>query len=221
MKIYAKQLDAENFDYRIYEDNVNESIIVDGGRDFVSMNDDNLVAIKKMINDYNSYDYEVYYEGSIKMYVNDYLPKKDNLKRYSGVELHRIKELLEKDKDEETILTCLEIITGKTHKAGAIRGYCQGDYCKIYYPEDVSQEELDYLEAVYFGTGTEYEVHDEDNDVNEADDISGYTYLSTKWRTEDVKKEIASFYKNTKPEDVVLYTIKKSYKVTHYIYEVE
>jgi hypothetical protein len=221
MKIYAKVLDAEYFDYRCYEDDISEDIIVDGGREFTSMNDEYLQAIKKLINDYQCYDYEVYYENSIKAYLVDMLPKKENGKRLSPVEIHLIKEALDEDNKEKTILTCLKVITGHQYKAVGIRGYCQGDYCDVYCPEETTQDAIDYLEAVYFGTGTEIEIHDENTEVFDADDIYGYRILTTKWKTEDIKKEIASYYKDAKPEDVVLYTIAKSYMVKHIEYQAE
>lgn len=222
MKIYAKQLDPELFDYRVYEDYISEEIIVDGGREFVSMHDEELISIKKAINDYNCYDFHHYYDGSIKSYLNDYLPQKDNLKKLSPKELHRIKKMIEDfEEDDDIIIACLEIIHHKPYKVTGIHGCCQGDYCKVYCPEETTQKEIDYVEAVYFGTGTEIEIHDEDNDVNDADDIQGYSYLTTEWKTEKIKEEIASLYKNAKPEDVVYYSIKNSYQVKHLVYEAE
>lgn len=219
MKIYAKQLDPEFFDYRVYQDYIDDHIIIDGGRDFASMNDDYLKEIKKLINDYQCYDYEVYYDNSIKAYLVDMLPKKENGKRLSPVEIHNIKVALDEDNEEKIILTCLKVITGMDYKATGIRGYCQGDYCDVYAPVKTTQKELDFVEAVYFGTGSEYEVHDSDTPVNSEDDIEGYSMLITDWREEDIKKEIASCFKDAKPEDVVLYQIKDSYKVKHLVYE--
>mgnify|MGYP003291138551 CR=1 FL=1 len=123
------------------------------------------------------------------------------------------------DNEEKIILTCLKVITGHQYKATGIRGYCQSDYCDVYCLEETTQKELDFVEAVYFGTGSEYEVHDSDTPVESEDDIEGYSMLITDWREEDIKKEIASCFKDAKPEDVVLYRIKDSYKVKHLVYE--
>ena len=220
MKIYAKQLDPECFDYRVYEDYVREDIIVEENRDYPGMHDEDLKSIKEFIDNYNCYDYNFYYEGKIKDYIYDYLPKKENGKKFSPIELHQLKQSLDDNDDEATILLCLSIIKGKEYEIGDIRGYCQGDWCRIYYPKDASQDEIDFLEAVYFGTGTEYEVHDEDTEVHNEDDISGFSILTAKWKTEDIKEEIAS-YVGGNPEDVVLYNIERSYTVKHNIYKVE
>ena len=221
MKIYAKQLDPEFFDYRVYEDMVSEEIIVERNRDFPGMHDDDLEAIKKMFNDYDGYEFDVYYEHSIKMFVNDYLPKKYNGKRYSPVELHKIREALKKADNVDVVLLCLELINGKPYEERDIRGYCQGDWCRVYCPVDTTTDEIDYLEAVYFGTGTEYEIHDGDNEPQNEDEIEGYSYLSTKWRDEDVKQEIADQFAHLhiKPEDVVLYKIERTYQVKHIEYK--
>ncbi len=219
MKIYAKQLDPEFFDYRVYEDNVDEDIIVEGNRDYPGFHDEDLKSIKEFINNYNCYDYDVFYDGKIKDYATDYLPQKDNGKKYSPKELHQLKQSLDNMDDEETIVLCLSIIKGKEYKAGCIRGCCQGDWCQIYYPASTNQKEIDYLEAVYFGTGTEYEVHDSDNEVNNADDIEGFSILVTAWRIEDIKEEIASCFRNATADDVTLYQIKDSYLVRRNTYE--
>lgn len=211
MKIYAKQLDPELFDYRIYEDNVSEDIIVEGNRDYPGFHDEDLKSIKEFINNYNSYDYEVFYDNKIKDYIYDYLPKKDNGKNYSPTELHRLKDALDNLDETDITLICLSIIKGKQYETRCIRGYCQGDWCKVYCPVTTTTEEIDYLEAIYFATGTEIEIHDEDTEVNDENDICGFTYLTTKYNSKDIKEEIASFFKGTTPEDVVFYEISKTY----------
>lgn len=219
MKIYAKQLDPECFDYRVYEDNVDEDIIVEGNRDYPGFHDEDLKSIKEFINNYNSYDYEVFYDTKIKDYVIDYLPRKDNGKQYSPSELHQLKDALDNLDETDITIICLSIIKGKQYETRCIRGYCQGDWCKIYCPVSTSQKEIDYLEAVYFATGSEYEIHDSDKPVNSEDDIEGYSMLITDWREEDIKEQIASQFKNAKPEDVVLYQIERTYTVKHLVYK--
>ena len=127
-KIYAKTLNPEFFDYRIYdirEDEGNE-VIIKGGRDFCDIdNNGELKAITGLIRDYNSYSYAYYYEGSIKAYVKDmlYPLKKDNGKDFSGRELHRIKKSLEEDDEDEVITTILSVLHGKPydHKIPLLR----------------------------------------------------------------------------------------------------
>ena len=220
MKIYAKQCDPELFDYRIYEGNVSEDIIVEGNRDYPGFNDGDLKAIKEFINNYNCYDYEVYYDGKIKDYAYDYLPQKDNGKHLSPSELHQLKQSLDDMDDEETILLCLSIIKGKKYRTACIRGYCQGEWCKVYCPVDTTDKEIDYLEAIYFATGVEIEIDDSDKeDIQNEDEIEGFTYLSTKWNADDIKEEIASLFKDVSPDDVVLYMIERTYTKRVNVYE--
>lgn len=219
--VYAKIRNPEWFDYRVYECDIDENIIIDGGKEFASINDEYLVRIKKMIDDYNCYDYDYYYEGSIKAYLYDMLPKKENSKRYSPKEIHDIKVKLDSnyryysDYEEEVILKCLSIITGNAYGSYSIRGCSQGDYAKVYAPTSTSTKYLDYIEAIYFNTGNEIEIHDEDSEVNDANDIYGWTYYTTEWNEDDIKEEIASKCGCDK-KDVVLYKFTGYSRVENY-----
>ena len=94
-KIYAKTLNPEHFDYRIYDIREDEGnrIIVNGGREYCDIDvNDELKIIKRMLGDFCEYDLQVYYDGSIKAYIKDmlYPLKKDNGKDFSPKEIHRI-----------------------------------------------------------------------------------------------------------------------------------
>ena len=196
-KIYAVTLNPEHFDYRPYdisEDDGNE-VFIDGGRDFCNIdNKGYLTKIKKMINEYSDYELEVYHNNSIMDFLNYYLPKKENGKRLSPKEMHNIECVLKcygRDYEETVICECLSIITSKIYKHKGLRGYCQGDYVEAYYPvENGITKYLDYVEAVYFGTGTEIMIHDEESEPKTAEEISGYTFYTSNWKVEDLKAEI-------------------------------
>lgn len=222
--IYAKTLNPEDFDYRIYdirEDEGNE-VIIDGGRDYCNVdNKDYLKNIKKLINDYNSYFYDNYYDN-FKDYVNDMLSKKENGKKFSPVELHNLKIALEEKEDEDIICVCLSIITGKTYTHKGLRGCCQGDYVDAYYPEKTSKEYIDFVEAWFFGTGTEVEIHDCENIPQTADDIEGYTFYTATWGIDNLKKEIKrnSGYKEDDDNvEVKLWLYKNSHHIRKDNYE--
>ena len=193
-KLYAKTLDPEWFDYRDYEyDFYDNNILVDGGRDFGDIDSDkHLKKIKALINDYNCYNYEVYYENSIKAYLNDMLPDKLNGKKLSPKEIHRIKQALDSDyryySDYETsiIETCLSILYGKEYQATTIRGCMQSEYATLYAPVNT---DTDYYEAIYFGTGTEVEIHDEPDYPRTPDDVQGYRVLITDY---NIKRAISN-----------------------------
>lgn len=83
--VYARINNPEWVDYNIYMSDIEEDkdVIIDGGRDFNGVNDDQLTCIKKLIDDYYDYNLSVYYNNSIKDFIIDMLPKKDNKKAYS------------------------------------------------------------------------------------------------------------------------------------------
>lgn len=216
-KLYAVTLNPEYFDYRPYdisEDDGNE-VIIDGGGDFSNVdNKGYLKAIKQIIKEYNTYLYDCYYHESIMEMLRDMLPKKENGKRLSPLEAHNIEEALKNDKDVETICECLYVITGKIHCMRPLRGCCQGDYVEAYYPvEDGIRQYLDYVEAWYFGTGIEIMIHDEESEPKTAEDVSGYTFYTASWKTEDLKAEIkeqCGYKRNDDNVEVILWLYDKT-----------
>lgn len=227
--IYAKTLNPESFDYRVYdirEDEGNE-VIIDGGRDFESIDQhDYLKKVKKLISGYSSWDFDYYYKGSIMDFLKDYLPKKENGKKLSPKEAHNIKTSIEcwyKDllEEEDVICDCLSIITGKIYKHTGLRGCCQGDYVEAYYPvKENIRKYLDYVEAWFFGTGTEILVYDGDLTPESADDIEdGWTFYTASWNTEDIKEEIRSRSGASEDVKVVLYKYTNTRTIKYDEYE--
>ena len=227
-KIYAKTLNPEFFDYRVYdirEDDGNK-VIIDGGRDFNDIDKNGeLKVIKKAIDNYGGYEYEFYYHNSIKDYLNDYLYplKKENEKQFSPLELHKINIALEdaqfNDIDvRDAIATILSIIHGEPYTHSGLRGYCQGDYVEAYYPTSTSQKEIDYVEAWFFGTGTEIVIHDSDTIPESEDDIDGYSILSTAWSDDGLKKDIRETVGCDDDVEIILWKWTGSHQVTvdHY-----
>lgn len=217
--IYAKTLNPEYFDYRVYdirEDDGNE-VIIDGGRDYHSIdNKGYLAAIKKLINEYDSYTYDYYYHGSIKEFLSDMLPKKENGKRLSPKEMAFLKKGLDYSSysNEEIICDCLSVITGKIWRHKGLRGCCQGDYVDAYYPvEDEITKYLDWIEAWFFGTGIEIMIHDEDNEPKDAEEVTGYTFYTASWRVEDLKKEIRDYVGAKEDVDVKLWLYDKTRRI--------
>ncbi len=210
--VYARTRNPEWFDYRDYEWEFEENnVIVEGGRDYCDIDPQGyLDKIKKMIDEYNCWDYEYYYRNSIKDYLTDMLPKKLNGKKLSPKEMHEIKKALDtdyryrSDYEEEIIVLCLSIIYGTKYKAVGIRGCCQGDYATLYCKEN--DKNIDRYEAIYFGTGTEIEINTEteEEDIKDAEDIYGYVILTTEWSDESIK-ELIAHETNTTIDNVILY----------------
>ena len=193
--IYAKTLNPESFDYRVYdieEDEGNE-VFIDGGRNFCNIDSKGyLTKIKKMISEYSDYELQVYHNNSIMDFLNYYLPKKENGKRLSTQEASWLKKVLELETDErEAICQFLITITGKLYRHKGLRGCCQGDYVEAYFPSEVGiTKYLEYVEAWYFGTGIEVMIHDEESEPDKAEDVTGYTFYTASWKTEDIIAEI-------------------------------
>ena len=208
--VYAKILNPESYPWDLYTQDIDSRFIIDGGKEFEGVNTELLTAIKKMIDDYDCWDYQHYYGNSIKDYLKDMLPRKENGKQLSPKEIHNIKELLDKDFNsyseyiEDIVVECLSIIQGTKYQAFEIRGCVQREYATLYSPKDTDRKVIDYIECVYFGTGTEIMVNDECDDVKNADDIMGWTFYTAEYSPESIRQEIA-FNCSCKPEEVVLY----------------
>lgn len=234
-KIYARTLNPEDFDYRVYdirEDDYNE-VYIDGLKDYCDIdNKDYLAKIKQLTKEYGGWDYEYYYRNSIKDFLNDMLPKKENGKKLSPKEMHDIKETLDMYNNancnydsyySNCVLTILTIITGKEYRVRRLLGCCQGDVVVAYYPETCSNAYIDFIEAWYFGTGTEIEIDETGREaINSPDDIEGFTFYTASWKTEDLKKEIKrelGLKGDDESIEVVLWKYKDSYRVRHDNYE--
>ena len=202
-------------------------VIIDGGRDFENIDQhDYLKMVKKLISGYSSWDFDYYYKGSIMDFLKDYLPKKENGKKLSPKEAHNIKMSIEcwykgLLEEEDVICECLSIITGKTYCWKTIRGCCQGDYAKAYYPvKDGITNYIDWIEAWFFGTGTEILIYDGDLTPESADDIEdGYTIYTANWRIEDLKKEIRKHVGASDDVKVKLWLYKDTRTIKYDEYE--
>lgn len=222
--IYATTLNPESYEWDIYDirENVGNEVIIDGEREFFDIDEmAYLEAIKGIIKEYDTYSYDCYYHGSIMAFLKDMLPKKVNGKRLSPKECNRIQNALKRDySDEEIIITCLEVITGKRWKTKGLYGCCQGDWVRAYYPSDTSDEYIDYVEAWYFGTGTEVMVHEDDNTPHDGSEVSGWTFYTAHWKTEDIKAEIKRECYCTDDEEVEvklwLYDSTRTIKIDQY-----
>ena len=186
--IYAKTVNPEYVDTRMYLDDIFENddyIMLDGGRHYISYNDEVLNKIKDAIDNY--YELEYHYNfHTISEYVNWYLPKKKNKKAYSPRELHQIEEYIK----QEDILGLLSVIKGVQYKAVGLRGCSQGDYVTLYAPVNTNQEYIEYIESVYWNLGTEIIIHDDIEPVRKPQDISGYSFYSAEYREEELIEEI-------------------------------
>lgn len=221
--IYAKTLNPECFDYMEYDieqDSCNK-IVIDGGKHFKSIDtNDYLKDIKNFIKNgqYNEYEENI----SITELISAYLPKKENGKNYSTKEKHLIQQELKQGIEIDITLVCLSIITNSKYKAKWLYGSCQGNLVLCYYPDYTYCEFLDYVEAIYFGTGTETIIHDEENAPKNADDISGFSFVSVAYNDNELIKDIkrnAGYKEDDEDVEVVLYKYTDTKIIKEDVYE--
>lgn len=204
MKIYAKQVPPEYQESPLFYGDFPENIIVTGNRNF---NSHTIPVYDRILDCYDeAAEYleelqrckkDAAYKNVTEI-INDYFPAREyREKPYNTRDIHRIRVCLElygtrKYYEGDYILEMLEAITGEAWKTTTIRGCCQSDWQDVYYPVNAwSAEAIAHFETEYFNTGSEWMVHDGDTEPETPEDIDGFGCYCYKWRTEDIKKEIA------------------------------
>ena len=222
-KIKAIIKPMENVMYDIYfQDYVEDGIIINGGRDLKSFNDELLKDIKKHLDNYNYYNYAYYGFDSLKKYLNNYLPK-DNKKSWAGNEIKRFKELSKafcncSGREEDNLsLDILNIITGKKYTCRTIYGYRESAHLILEESVDTDARLIRDITALYFGGA--YELFFTSNEIETPEDI--YEDYETMWvsdyNVKEIKETLAKWYDylNVKPEDIILYEAKEKYVVKY------
>ena len=113
------------------------------------------------------------------------------------------------DDEKDFIRVCLEVYCGIPYKAVPIRGCCQGDYATLFVPETESQDIIDLIEAMYFGTGVGiYYAFCSDSCSTPQEVLSLWegNFYTYKWRVDDIKALIAE-NANCEKDDIELYEI--------------
>ena len=224
MKINAYEMNPEYVDYDNYLDFDGwDDFIITGNRNYASYHTDYplFYNIIKYCIDYNDLLDEL---DNIKLYgryknatevIYDYLGFKPNTKQ-----VHDIIKTLHKPggsyyDDDDRIAELLSICEKREWTTAEIRGCCQRDYQTVFYPVDAySDEFVNYIESIYFGTGAEYKICEYDNAPSEIDDdivydSDGYfNYYGSDIIYDDdlLKAEIAKEV-NVKPEDINIYHV--------------
>ena len=138
--IKLRQVNPENVWYD-FEDEVDfsqyeDKVVIAGNRDFKEFGDDDLIKIIK----------------------NDYYDNDETLIENEDGSCYEDEIGYNYDTAEE-----LAKVSGKKNWVeGSFRGYSQSDWQKVWYVKDeVSQDELDYMEAFYMGKVSEFSDEDE------------------------------------------------------------
>lgn len=108
----------------------------------------------------------------------------------------------------EDLAAALTRHTGETWETREIRGCCQGDWQRVYYPVNAwSRAALEGFETEYFNTGTEYA-------VSSPDDFDTFIYCHG-WSHDQHRAEIAVIL-GTDPENITLLTFTGYTKTPNY-----
>ena len=212
MKIYLKQMPPEDQDGLLYFDFSGEAkengLNIDGGRNFESFFSDEYEQAERAFDaffiDFEAYGYK------ICDFCNAELKKK-NGKRFSKSEAGKIFRLFESGKDfSEIAAEVLTITQGEEYREAELRGCCQGDLAKAIFPAKM-ENVLEYAEACYFNTGTEYAIREaEDGEEVTPENFCGgdiYHEYFPEWRDDNIKEIVASNYIGVSPEDIVIFNI--------------
>lgn len=190
---YAKQVEPEfqedplfqriRNELDIEDDFLKGNIAIYGNREYMSLENENF---KKALNfECLWYEYENFKScgfGNISEFFNYYF-KKSNGENYTPKEIHRWKELFEKyTYFKDVACEILELITDMEWREETIRGCAQREWQTIYVSEQISDEDIEYIEMCYFNTGSEYLVY-KDNEEEYLCNVYVKGY--------DVRKEIA------------------------------
>ena len=210
-RYYARELSAENFDYSMYYDEEcakNDHFFAKGdgfciNEDFISGIVDNLEkAIYDIESDFDNIeenedtDLDEERDSIILTNINYYLYKEHNGQHeaFSSAEAAKLFELAQQyfdDEKDETMCKILEVIFCEPYKTGVMRGYSQGEYARYICPSRLSAKTLEYIEAVIFATGVEFEVTEEK--IESADDFESCessTYYIPCGTRNEIKSEL-------------------------------
>ena len=218
MKIYAHQVPPEDQESPIFlEGCFPDNIAVCGNRDFAEHTTEEFDIVKTVLEEgeladtlENVNELQQWYKDATEA-ISDYLPSSKG--KYSTNSIHALKNLIiayhscQRSPEKENLCKVLSIVTGKKWAYGTIRGYCQSDWQYIFYPVDEwNKEALTRFETEYFNTGTEWVIHDDDEETEpeSPEDVIGFTMYCTSWNDEGIKQEIAEAT-GCKIEDIVLY----------------
>lgn len=226
-RIYAIQQNNDyvetNYFFDFEQESKEQNFAILGGRDFVSFTFEEYDRTYKYFDDF-LWEFEQIinktkqnYYNTFSSVVNAYFPK-SNGKKYTTKEVHKFKLLYEKIETERTYdfddydCEILSLITSNKYNKKAIRGYCQGDYAEIVYPATIENETIDYIEACYFGTGTQYIIYEEETDdilsveqlANNCENV--YFDYTALWNATLYKQNLAQRY-NLPLENIIVYEI--------------
>lgn len=223
MKAFARQVDPVLQSSPLFYDEFPDNISVFGNQRYKEHITDEMEHVLKVLKDGElAFVLDTLCAGEPKSdAIQDYLPPVVR-KEYGVGEIESLGSLVDRysvcssSEEPEILCAVMSIVTGKDWDYRNICGCCQGEWNQVYYLKDEWDEEaLDFFEAEYFNTGTEWHV---DIGYNEPDpeDIGGFDLYCVGSNIDEIKREIADAA-GVQDSDVVLF-LHKGYTKTP-IYE--
>ena len=229
MKIYAKQVQPEYQESPFYlfgPDEIYTDVIFTGNRQYkgrtIPEYDEIRAGLDELTNCIDTdghFIYGIWYENMTEA-VKSLIPAPQHKARYSTRDIKAWREIAAEwyITTNETALLCraLQLVTGKEYEYTTIRGCSQDEWQEILFPvEEYDRDALAILEADYFNTGTEWIIHDESNDPEGPEEISGYSVYCYGWNVDQIRQEIADAA-GAAPEAVTMYEFAGYYKTSKY-----
>lgn len=229
---YAKELRGDYFDWELYiseEELADRNIAICGNREFKGINTEMiseiLTGLEQIQADYDydlgDFEDEETARKEIIDNISDYFVP-SNRSDFTEEEKNKLLDLGMQyctaygDDVGKIIVQALGIVYGMPFTCGIIRGCCQGDWNGYYAPEGT---DMSYIEAVYFGTGTEYLVSKSElESADELDFDTGITYYTAEYSAEKIKEDLA-IQADIDKNNLIVLNIKAEHHHTTYDYE--
>lgn len=226
-KYYARERKSDYFDYEIYFDEYEaerNKIWIGGNRDFITINADLYNDIEYALNHiYEEVDED---KDNNRKVVEYYLTPVKRMEAFTDAEIATIIECSTEfgardNNDEKTVARVLSIVYGKEFTTGTFRGCCQRDWIDYICPQEIADNKkyMEFIEAVFFATGTEFEVTDEKiASADEFDSVENCTYYTAEWKDEDIKEDLARQI-GCSVDEIAILKIKEEHHYVKYEYE--
>lgn len=231
-KYYAREMSSDYFDYEMYFSDAEAedmNMWIGGNRDFVEINKPLYKDIEKALNDIYEDCENIKYDNDgeisaeekrdlVEYYFRDYKKgfTENNVESIIDIAYEYDTEGID---NTECIVEALSIVYGVPFTSGTMHGSVQSEWVEYICPASVDEETIDYIEGVFFGTGTEYLITEEKIDsADDFDDVDSTTYFTVKSRTEDIKRDLAKQF-GCGVDELAVLNIKEEHHYTTYDYE--
>lgn len=209
-KIYARQISPEWQESPLfYDEFFPDNIILDGNHDFKSYTTPEYDQIINYFEDMAD-DWKNEYYTTVSDCLDNYNFQRNDRKPWNNQQKHDWKELMEGYSSynidiDSVIIKALDLITGGDWRERYSRGCCQSDWQKCYFDATKwTHDSLYEFDVELWNTGTEWIIHDENNDPENPEDINGFSVYCTAWNKDGVKEQIADAAGGN-AADVILY----------------